>query len=69
MCLRYLNVCLYEVFTTLLPQKRLIHCDQATQYGDIDLGQHWLRYQHWPRKWLVPDGTKPLPEPMLTYHQ
>ena len=28
-------------------------------YGDIDVGQHWLRYG-----WL-PDGTKPLPEQML----
>ena len=27
---------------------------------DIDLGQHWLN--------MLPDVTKPLPEPMLTYH-
>ena len=29
-------------------------------YGNIDQGQHWLRY------WLLHDGTKPLSEPMLT---
>ena len=27
-------------------------------YGDIELGQYWLRY------WLVPGSTKPLPEPI-----
>ena len=32
-------------------------------YGNIDLGQHWLS------NGLLPDGTKPLPEPMLTCHQ
>ena len=35
----------------------LTHCGLLTPYGDIDLGQHW------------PDGTKPSPEPVLTYHQ
>ena len=37
----------------------LTHCGLITPYGDIDLGQHWLRL----------DGTKPLPEPILTNHQ
>ena len=32
----------------------LNHCGLLTPYGEIDLGQHW------------PDGTKPLPEPVLT---
>ena len=32
-------------------------------YGDIDLGQHWLS------NGLLPGGTKPLIEPMLTYYQ
>ena len=32
-------------------------------YGDIDLGQHRSG------NGLVPSGTKPLPEPMLTYRQ
>ena len=34
-----------------------------TPYGDISLGQHCSG------NGLMPDGTKPLPEPMLTYHQ
>ena len=34
--------------------KNLTGCGLVTPYGDIDLGQHWL------------DGTKPLPEPVLT---
>ena len=33
----------------------LIHCYLVTPYADIDLGSG--------------NGTKPLPEPMLTYHQ
>ena len=33
-----------------------------TPYGDRDLGQYWLMR-------VMSDGTKPLPEPMLTYHQ
>ena len=33
----------------------------VTPYGDINLVQHWFR------SWLVPDFTKPLPEPMVTY--
>ena len=36
----------------------------VTPYVDIDLGQHWLRYNR-----LLPDDTKLLPEPMLTNHQ
>ena len=35
----------------------------VTPYGDRDLGQHWLS------NGLLPDGTKPLPEPMLTDYQ
>ena len=42
---------------------RLTHRGLVTTYGDIDLGQHWLR------QWPVADGTKPLPDPMLTNHQ
>ena len=33
------------------------------QFGVIDLGQHWLKYA------LFPDGTKPLPQPMLVSAQ
>ena len=36
-----------------------------TVYGDTDLGQHWRRYCNGS----LPAGTKPLPWPMLTYHQ
>ena len=36
----------------------LTHCGLVTPYGGRDIGQHC-----WP------DGTKSLPEPMLTYHQ
>ena len=35
----------------------LSHWGLVTPFGDIDLVQHW------------PDGIKPLPEPMLTYHK
>ena len=34
-----------------------------TPFGDKKLNQHWLRYI----KGLMPDGTKPLPEPKLTF--
>ena len=37
---------------------KLTHWGLVMPYGVGDLGQHWL-----------PDGTKPLPIPMLTYHQ
>ena len=36
----------------------LTECDTVTPYGDIDVGQNWLS------KALLPDGIKPLPEPM-----
>ena len=43
------------------------HCpnsfDLMTPFGDTDLGQHWLK------KGLLPDGTKPLLEPLLIYHE
>ena len=39
----------------------LLHCGLVRLYGDIDLGQQWLRL------WL--DSTKPLPELMLICHQ
>ena len=40
---------------------RIIHCGLMAPWGDIALGQHWLR------KRLV--NRRPLPEPMLTYSQ
>ena len=41
---------------------QLTHCGQVTLYGDIDLGQHWLRND------LLPDDTKSLLS-ILTSHQ
>ena len=41
----------------------LTHCGLVTPYGDINLGPHWLS------NGLLPDGSKPLPEPILTFHQ
>ena len=38
----------------------LTHWGLVTPYGDEDLGQHWF---------MLPDGTKPLPEPMLADYQ
>ena len=39
----------------------LTQCGLVTPYGDNDVGQQWLRYNG-----VLADGTKPLPEPMLT---
>ena len=42
---------------------RLTHCCLVTPYGDIDL------VKFGSVSGLLPDGTKPVPEPMLTYHK
>ena len=41
------------------------HCGLVTTYGVRYLSQHWIRTSG---NGLLPDGTKPLPEAMLTYH-
>ena len=41
----------------------LTHCDLVMSNGVKDLGKHWIRYN------LLLEGTKPLHEPILTYHQ
>ena len=41
----------------------LTHCGLVVQYSEINLGRHGLS------NGLLPDGTKSLPEPMLTYYQ
>ena len=41
----------------------LTQCGLVASYGDINLSQHWLG------NGLLPNGTKPLLEVMLTYHQ
>ena len=45
----------------------LTHCGPVTPYVDTDLGRHLLRYGL--QNGLLPEGTKSLPEPTLTYHQ
>ena len=45
-------------YTTCL---ELTHCCLVMPYGDVELGQLWHG--------LLPNCTKPLPVPMLTYHQ
>ena len=62
------NMCSEITLIKLLPHHpgtyKLTHCCLVTPYGDIDLGQHC----HGSSNGLLPDGTKPLPETMLTYH-
>ena len=41
----------------------MTHCGLVMPYGDRDRGNIGSG------NGLLPDGTKPLPEPMLTYHQ
>ena len=61
---RVMQVACGDEHTALVAGKKiktLTWCGLVTPNGDID--QHWLRWC------LLPDGTKPLPEPMFTYHQ
>ena len=44
----------------------ITHWGLVMPFGDIDLGQ---QLNIGSGNGLLPDGTKPLPEPMLTYHQ
>ena len=59
--------CVWDYYSTAQPQntKQIsdwqTHCDLVTPHGDIDKDQHLSD--------LLSDGTKPLPGPMLTYHQ
>ena len=41
----------------------LTHRGLVTPHGDVD----WVNIG--PGNGLLPDGTKPLPEPLLIYHQ
>ena len=41
----------------------LTHCDLVMSNGVKDLGKHWIRYS------LLLEVTKPLHEPILTYHR
>ena len=51
-----------NIWTHRFPIKT--HCGLVTPHGDRDLGQHWILGNG-----LLLDGTKPLPEPMLTHHK
>ena len=42
----------------------LAHLGLVTSYGDVDLGQYWIGSDND----LLPGGTRPLSEPMMTYH-
>ena len=53
----------YQVHITLHP---LTHCDLAIQSSDIT---SWILVNIGLSNGLLPDGTKPLPEPILIYHQ
>ena len=44
----------------------LTHCGLVMSYGDKYLHQHWFRTSS---NCLMPDSTKPLTGPILTYHQ
>ena len=63
--LLFFNHSLYDIearrrtYTHSFP---LTHCGLMTSYGGID----WVNIGS--GNGLLPDGTKPLPEPMLTYH-
>ena len=46
----------------LIDRGYLTHCGLVTPYGDII----WVNIGS--GNGLLPEGTKPLPEPMLTYH-
>ena len=51
-------------YSVSLHVQLLTHCGGETSYDAINLGQLWLTY------WLVVSGgTKPLPEPALTYQK
>ena len=61
-----LKVWMFEkqyVFSDWIKEFNLAHCGQVMPYGDTDLGYIGSG------NGLVPDGTKPLPGPMLTDHK
>ena len=56
----YINAVYVDVSRTYC---QLTHCSLVTPYGVMKLDQHWSTLTN------MPDGTKPLSEPMLIYHQ
>ena len=59
----YFEICLHMKMTCCWSLRSSTHCSLVTPYGDII----WINTGS--SNGLVPDGTKPLPEPMLTYQQ
>ena len=63
------NMCLKITLLQLVPPLPRVnglmsaHCGLVTPYGDIIL------VNNGSGNGLLPDGTKPLPEPMFTYHE
>ena len=53
----------YQEYITLHP---LTHCDLVIQSSDIT---SWILVNIGLGNGLLPDGTKPFPEPILIYHQ
>ena len=49
-------------YFTIYSNDSLTHCGLVTPYGDMEI---WVNIGS--GNGLLPDGTKPLPEPMLTY--
>ena len=73
-----ITIQIYSVLTSLSIIPRLLipgqqfgltHCGLVTPNGNINLGQHWPKYWLDAVWCLMLDSTKPLPEPMLIYHQ
>ena len=63
MCDKNVPYCWNSKWYILQKQNNILsHCGLMTPYGDIDLGEHSCNAV------LLPDGTKPLPEPMLNNH-
>ena len=54
----------FEILQNIVAPERLTHRFLMTPYGVLTLGQHWLVYTG-SSYGLLPDGTKPLPEPMV----
>ena len=54
--------CITAVNTAIVINS-LTHCELVTSYDDMDLGQQG------PGNRLLPDGAKPLPEPMMINQQ
>ena len=57
------NIILLKLFSHLSGANELPHCGLVTPFGAL------IWFNNASGNGLLPDGTKPLPEPMLTNHQ